>query len=85
MRNFQLRIVFESPGIASISYSHLLYACRFTSCKAFKKVMGEITDLAGQHEIIAENFQSDIIKEIVFLIKDFKEERKKVNIIHCVL
>ena len=42
--------------------------------------MGEVTDLAGQHEIIVENLQSDIIKEIIFLIKDFKEERKKVNI-----
>ena len=46
--------------------------------------MGEITDLAGQHEIIAENFQSDIIREIVLLIKDFKEERKKVSTRSCI-
>lgn len=42
--------------------------------------MGEVTDLAGQHEVIAENLQSDVIKEITFLVKDFKEERKKVKI-----
>lgn len=64
-----------------IYYIHfLLDIYRFTSCKAFKKVMGEVTDLAGQHEVIAENLQSDVIKEITFLVKDFKEERKKVNI-----
>ncbi|XP_065200451.1 formin-binding protein 1-like isoform X3 [Planococcus citri] len=50
---------------------------QFTSCRAFKKVMGEVTDLAGQHEVIAENLQSDVIREITCLVKDFKEERKK--------
>ncbi|KAK7580724.1 hypothetical protein V9T40_001353 [Parthenolecanium corni] len=49
----------------------------FTSCKAFKKMMGEVTDLAGQHEVIAEDLTSDVIKEITCLVKDFKEERKK--------
>lgn len=41
--------------------------------------MGEVTDLAGQHEVIAENLQSDVIKEITCLVKDLKEERKKVR------
>lgn len=40
----------------------------------------EVNDLAGQHEVIAENLQSDVIKEISFLVKDIKEERKKVPI-----
>lgn len=44
-------------------------------------MMGEVTDLAGQHEVIAEDLTSDVIKEITCLVKDFKEERKKVNII----
>lgn len=51
---------------------------RYSPCKAFKTVMGEITDLAGQHELIAENLQTDVIREIHMLVKDFKEERKKV-------
>lgn len=38
----------------------------------------EVNDLAGQHEVIAENLQSDVIREINFLVKDIKEERKKV-------
>jgi len=41
----------------------------------------EVNDLAGQHEVIAENLQSDVIREINCLVKDIKEERKKVSII----
>jgi hypothetical protein len=40
--------------------------------------MNEINDMAGQHELIAENLQTDVIKEINILIKDIKDERKKV-------
>lgn len=40
----------------------------------------EVNDLAGQHEVIAENLQSDVIKEIGHLVKDIKDERKKVQI-----
>jgi hypothetical protein len=40
--------------------------------------MTEINDLAGQHEVIAENLQLNVIREVSILVKDFKEERKKV-------
>jgi hypothetical protein len=40
--------------------------------------MKEVCDLAGQHEVIAENLQSNVIREVTVFIKDFKEERKKV-------
>lgn len=52
---------------------------RYSPCRAFKLVMTEVNDLAGQHEVIAENLQSDIIREVTILIKDFKDERKKVS------
>lgn len=42
----------------------------------------EVNDLAGQHEVIAENLQSDVIREINFLVKDIKEERKKVCVLY---
>ncbi|KAK9511591.1 hypothetical protein O3M35_000219 [Rhynocoris fuscipes] len=51
---------------------------QFTPCKAFKLVMNEVNDLAGQHEVIAENLQAEVIREITILMKDFKEERKKL-------
>lgn len=50
---------------------------QYSPCRAFKMVMTEVNDLAGQHEVIAENLQSDIIREVTILIKDFKDERKK--------
>jgi len=42
----------------------------------------EVNDLAGQHEVIAENLQSDVIREINYLVKDIKEERKKVHLLY---
>lgn len=38
-----------------------------------------MNDLAGQHEVIAENLQTDVIREVTILVKDMKEERKKVT------
>ncbi|XP_030756477.1 formin-binding protein 1-like isoform X3 [Sitophilus oryzae] len=50
---------------------------QFTSCKAFKALMNEINDLAGQHEVVAEDLQAYVIKELTVLVKDLREERKK--------
>lgn len=49
----------------------------FTSYKAFATMLNEINDLAGQHEVVAEDFLAQIVKEIAALSKDLKEERKK--------
>lgn len=54
----------------------------YSACKAFKAMLCEVNDLAGQHEVIAENLQSDVIREINHLVKDIKEERKKVCVLH---
>ena len=40
-------------------------------------MLQEITDLAGQHEVVAENIMSQIVKEIAMQLKELKEERKK--------
>ncbi|XP_018328161.1 formin-binding protein 1-like isoform X2 [Agrilus planipennis] len=50
---------------------------QYTSCKAFRLLMNEINDLAGQHEVVAENLQANVIKELNALVKDLREERKK--------
>ncbi|XP_034234292.1 formin-binding protein 1-like isoform X1 [Thrips palmi] len=50
---------------------------QYSPCRAFKLVMNEVNDLAGQHEVIAENLQTHIIREVNMLVKDFKEDRKK--------
>jgi hypothetical protein len=50
---------------------------QYSPCRAFKHAMTEINHLAGQHEVIAENLQLNVIREISILVKDFKEERKR--------
>ena len=50
---------------------------QFSWAKAFWDLLKELHDLAGQHEVIAENTQGNIIKEIIGLIQDYKGERKK--------
>lgn len=40
-------------------------------------MLNEVTDYAGQHEIIAENITQNIVKEIGMLLKELKDERKR--------
>ena len=56
---------------------------RFSWAKAFWDLLKELHDLAGQHEVIAENTQGSIIKETIVLIQDYKGERKKVIYTLC--
>lgn len=50
----------------------------YTSSKAFCMMLNEINDVAGQHELISENLTSSINKEVSILIKELKDERKKL-------
>lgn len=40
-------------------------------------MLQEVTDLAGQHEVVAENIMSQVVKEIAMQLKELKEERKR--------
>lgn len=40
-------------------------------------MLNELNDLAGQHELIAENLVASVIKEIQSRTKEFKDEKKK--------
>lgn len=42
--------------------------------------MKETDDLAGQHELIAENFMENIYKELHSLHNELKTERRKVQV-----
>lgn len=50
---------------------------QFSSSIAFVKMLNEINDIAGQHEIIAETYTGQIMKEISDLVRELKEERKR--------
>ncbi|KAJ6643735.1 Formin-binding protein 1-like [Pseudolycoriella hygida] len=50
---------------------------KFTSYQAFKNVLKEIGDLAGQREVVAESLQIQVSNAITLLSKNLREERKK--------
>lgn len=54
-----------------------LMVCRYTSWQAFRNVLKEIGDLAGQREIVAETLQAKVIHGISLLSKNLRDDRKK--------
>ncbi|XP_070177040.1 formin-binding protein 1-like isoform X2 [Littorina saxatilis] len=50
---------------------------QFTWARAFVDMVKEIHDLAGQHEVIAENLQSTVSRDLQTLIAELKHERKQ--------
>lgn len=58
-------------------YCFFLLYFRFTSWQAFRNVLKEIGDLAGQREIVAESLQLQVFNAIVLLSKNLRDERKK--------
>ncbi|XP_050098343.1 formin-binding protein 1-like isoform X4 [Anopheles aquasalis] len=49
----------------------------FSTLVAFKNVLKEVADLAGQREVVAENLQNQVLQGIMLLAKNLREERKK--------
>ena len=52
---------------------------RFTYTKAYKNLLNELGDQAGQHEVIAENLSTQVVFELATLVKVLKDDRRKVN------
>ncbi|XP_033228165.1 formin-binding protein 1-like isoform X2 [Belonocnema kinseyi] len=50
---------------------------QYSPCRAFRKELNEVNDQAGQREVIAENLQDTVLRELYILVKEFKEDRKK--------
>jgi len=53
--------------------------CRFSYAKGFLDLLKEVNDIAGQHEVIAENFSTAIMKQLHTLIQQLKTDKKRVN------
>ncbi|XP_044314225.1 formin-binding protein 1-like isoform X8 [Drosophila rhopaloa] len=49
----------------------------FTSMQAFRNLLKEVGDLAGQREVVSESLQMQIIAGVTLLSKTLREERKK--------
>ena len=52
--------------------------CRFTCLQAYKNLLNELGDQAGQHEMIAENLSTSVVQELSSLTKQLKDDRRKV-------
>jgi len=50
---------------------------KFTGIKAFSLMLNEINDLAGQHELIAENLSTAVVSDLTTLIRSLKDDRRK--------
>ena len=42
-------------------------------------MLKEVNDIAGQHEVIAENFSTGIMKQLHTLIQQLKTDKKRVS------
>lgn len=70
---------FGGKPIQSIT---LMY--RYTACKAFRQLLQELGDFAGQREVVAENLQSNVVREVHLLAKELREERKVLTIVDII-
>ena len=57
----------------------MFFFFRFTCTKAYKNLLNELGDQAGQHELIAENLSTSVVLELASLVKQLKEDRRKVS------
>ncbi|XP_020815942.1 formin-binding protein 1-like isoform X6 [Drosophila serrata] len=49
----------------------------YTSMQAFRNLLKEVGDLAGQREVVSESLQLQVIQAVTLLSKTLREERKK--------
>ena len=57
----------------------IIFFCRFTCLQAYKNLLNELGDQAGQHEMIAENLSTSVVQELSSLTKQLKDDRRKVS------
>ncbi|XP_041955671.1 formin-binding protein 1-like [Alosa sapidissima] len=53
---------------------------KYSSCRAFLMTLNELNDYAGQHEVIAENLNTQILSELLRHVQELKAERKSVSL-----
>ena len=53
---------------------------QFTYAQAFLRVLHELTDVAGQHEVVAEKFREEVVRDVATTSRDLREQRKIVSL-----
>ncbi|XP_037079941.1 formin-binding protein 1-like isoform X2 [Pollicipes pollicipes] len=51
---------------------------QFSVHAAYRRLLAEVGDLAGQHELVAEQLATSVVSDIVVVIKELKDERKQL-------
>lgn len=59
----------------------LFASYRFSWARAFQDMLKEVHDMAGQHEVIAENTQQQLINSVHRCVAELKTDRKKVSLV----
>ena len=57
----------------------IVCVCRSSNARGFLDMLKEVNDIAGQHEVIAENFSAGLVKQLQTLIHELKTDRKRVG------
>lgn len=82
-RNVQLS-VFCFVNTAMTNYTNetafiMFLLCRFTSCLSFYSILNELSDYAGQREVVAEEMGHKVYGELMRYSQELKAERKHVS------
>lgn len=64
----------EPPPVAAA-----VLCCRFTSCLSFYSILNELSDYAGQREVVAEEMAHKVYGELMGYSQELKAERKNVS------
>jgi hypothetical protein len=64
--------------MVKVSQVFKIFFSRFTWARAFLDMLKEVHDMAGQHEVIAENTQGQLIGELQKCVGELKTDRRKV-------
>ncbi len=68
-----------SSSVLTLSKCNFNCFNRFTCLQTYKNLLNELGDQAGQHEMIAENLSTSVAQELLSLIKQLKDDRRKVR------
>lgn len=67
------------PPLTSSLRLSLRLCCRFTSCLSFYSILNELSDYAGQREVVAEEMAHKVYGELMGYSQELKAERKNVS------
>lgn len=75
----QLDCTKEACCVRHVFVTFDVFLFRFTSCLSFYSILNELSDFAGQREVVAEEMANRVYGELMRYSQDLKAERKHVS------